>query len=187
MLYPVLGSQVFRNYIFIRNGDLFALVWHSANWGKKKKKYLERQRGFIPEHTAEKRLFPWPSDISISLPRHAALMALCSSHFFLFFAALPCKRLHFSSCGSGAAIFNLDRLAAHLALLNLGRCRGRQGCAAPPAGLSSVDFPTRFWSMSWGVTLTVTPFSLGENKSGPCKSPKVFSRSRCLLIMWEST
>lgn len=88
-----------------------------------------------------------------------------------FFAALPYKGLHFSSSGSKAAIFNLNRLAAHLAPLNHGAGAEKE-CVYCVVYCFSNLFP--YWvSSQWsaGVTHSIIPFGLWKNNGKSCKSP----------------
>lgn len=106
-----------------------------------------------------KRFYSWPrcpeknlSICSLTSP-FFSLTTLLLRHYahhisFCFFAALPYTRLHFSSSGSKAAIFNLNRLAAHLAPLNHGP-RKQSVCIAPAAVFCLIYFHTRLSSMIW--------------------------------------
>lgn len=118
------------------------------NWGKKKTS-LERQRDFISDHIAQKRIFPYVLWHLHSSPSpHCSYGTMLITFLFFFFSALPYTRLHFSSSGSKAAIFNLNRLAAHLAPLNHGP-RKQSVCIAPAAVFCLIYFYTRWSSIIW--------------------------------------
>lgn len=134
MLYSVWGLQLFRDYIYITNDNLFSLAFSELREEtEEKNNSREAKRFYFWTHCSE-RIFSFAlSHLHSSPLPHGSYgtVLMCSlspcdalwrysTPFLFLFGALPCKWLHFSSFGSKAAIFNLSRLAARLAPLNHG-------------------------------------------------------------------